>query len=173
MYGKAHKIRSTVSAIALAASVALVVIPAAAASTQQAGMVPGKLGSPDPRDSARNAFFSPGIVASRLGSPDPREAATQVLYSPGIVASRLGSQDPRGTADEALSTSSIAASRLGSPDVRDAVASAQYTPVSSNNGFDWGKVGIGIIAVCGLLLLVALGMGARQFRHSGHGLGSA
>ena len=99
MYGKAHKIRSTVSAIALAASVALIAIPAA-----QAG------------NTLVDDYFR----------------------------------------DTAATAKPVAQASL-----------------SSSDSVNWGKVGIGIIAVCGLLLLVALGMGARQLRHSGRGLGSA
>lgn len=51
---------------------------------------------------------------------------------------------------------------------------SQQAESSSNGGLDLGNIGIGIVgAVCGLLLLTALGIGARQVRHTRHRLGSA
>ena len=113
MYGKAHKIRSTVSAIALAASVALIAIPAA-----QAGNT---------------------LVDDYFRDAQPQNTLVDDYF--------------RDTAATAKPVAQVS--------------------LSSSDSVNWGKVGIGIIAVCGLLLLVALGMGARQLRHSGHGLGSA
>jgi hypothetical protein len=238
MNGKTHKIRRAVSAFALIASVAVVAVPAAVAGNSQPGIVPSKLGSPDPRDSAQKVLFTPSIVASRLGSDATQDLAVKdngdfvartYLYGTdsngesSVVAIRLGSPDvrdnaiPRGAAigtdgldgdfmfrDYLRGThftgdsSSLVARQLGSPDIRDAVQkSSGYsmltdlsgmhwaspltappvvdaTQASTDDGINWGKVGMGIaVAVCGLLLLVALGIGARQVRHGGHRLGSA
>jgi hypothetical protein len=237
MNGKTHKIRRAVSAFALIASVAVVAAPAAVAGNTQPGMVPSKLGSPDPRDSARKVLFTPSIVASRLGSDAAQDVAVKdnsdfvartYLYGTdsngesSVVAIRLGSPDdrdnaiPRGAAigTDGLNgdfmfrdylrgthftgdSSSLVARQLGSPDIRDAVQNSgnsmltdfsgmhwaspltaqpvvDATQASTDDGINWGKVGIGIaVAVCGLLLLVALGIGARQVRHGGHRLGSA
>jgi hypothetical protein len=237
MNGKTHKIRRAVSAFALIASVAVVAAPAAVAGNTQPGMVPSKLGSPDPRDSARKVLFTPSIVASRLGSDAAQDVAVKdnsdlvartYLYGTdsngesSVVAIRLGSPDvrdnaiPRGAAigTDGLNgdfmfrdylrgthftgdSSSLVARQLGSPDIRDAAQRSsgylmrsdfsgmhesspqvaqpvdQVEGASTDDSVNWGKVGIGIaVAVCGLLLLVALGIGARQVRHGGHRLGS-
>jgi len=253
MNGKTHKIRRAVSAFALIASVAVVAVPAAVAGNTQAGMVPSKLGSPDPRESqkvkdvsdfiALNYLYGTdsngrsSIVASRLGSDATQALAVKnygdfvartYLYGThsngesSVVAIRLGSPNvreggiPRGAAigTDGLNgdfmfrdylrgthftrdSSSLVARQLGSPDIRDAVQNSgnsmltdfsgmhwaspltaqpvvDATQASTDDGINWGKVGIGIaVAVCGLLLLVALGIGARQVRHGGHRLGSA
>jgi hypothetical protein len=254
MNGKTHKIRRAVSAFALIASVAGVAIPAAVAGNTQAGMVPSKLGSPDPRESqkvkdasdfiARNYLYGThsngesSVVAIRLGSDAAQDLAVKnygdfvarnYLYGThsngesSVVAIRLGSPDvrdsaiPRGAVigTDGLNgdfmfrdylrgthftrdSSSVVARQLGSPDIRDAAQKSSgnsmltdfsgmhwaspltappvvdATQASTDDGINWGKFGIGIaVAVCGLLLLVALGIGARQVRHGGHRLGSA
>jgi hypothetical protein len=223
MNGKAHTIRQTLKTLAVVASVAAVAVPAAVAGNSDGpGLVPSKLGSPDPRES-QGKVFSPGMIASKLGSQDPRDTAAETLSQASIVASRLGSQDPRDTAAAEIAESSIVARQLGSPDTRDAALQSYdgdfmfrdyfggthwasqpqstsnlndlyrrnvalndlhhggqtaqvggVSQVSTEDGFDWGNVEIGIVvAACGLLLLVALGIGARQVRQTRHGLGSA
>jgi len=127
MYGKAHKIRSTVSAIALAASVALIAIPAA-----QAGNT---------------------LVDDYFRDAQPQNTLVDDYFRDAQPQNTLVDDYFRDTAATAKPVAQVS--------------------LSSSDSVNWGKVGIGIIAVCGLLLLVALGMGARQLRHSGHGLGSA
>ncbi|TML48604.1 MAG: hypothetical protein E6G20_04615 [Actinobacteria bacterium] len=127
MYGKAHKIRSTVSAIALAASVALIAIPAAQAGNTLVD------------DYFRDAQPQNTLVDDYFRDAQPQNSLVDDYF--------------RDTAATAKPVAQVS--------------------LSSSDSVNWGKVGIGIIAVCGLLLLVALGMGARQLRHSGHGLGSA
>ena len=207
MNGTSHSIRRTLQALALTASIAAVAAPeAAAAGYGSPGMVPSKLGSPDPREANSNvssAGFVPSrlgsqdprdtaaassvsrasIVARQLGSQDPRDTASQSLAQSSIVARQLGSQDPRDTAAESVSQSSIVARQLGSPDTRDAVMQAldggffvrsTHDTAVPKDGRDWSNFGIGIVvAACGLLLLSALGIGARQVRHTRHRLGSA
>src|SRR5207249_3802327 len=126
MYGKAHKIRSTVSAIALAASVALIAIPAA-----QAGNT---------------------LVDDYFRDAQPQNTLVDDYFRDAQPQNTLVDDYFRDTAATAKPVAQVS--------------------LSSSDSVNWGKVGIGIIAVCGLLLLVALGMGARQLRHSGHGLGS-
>jgi len=127
MYGKAHKIRSTVSAIALAASVSLIAIPAA-----QAGNT---------------------LVDDYFRDAQPQNTLVDDYFRDAQPQNTLVDDYFRDTAATAKPVAQVS--------------------LSSSDSVNWGKVGIGIIAVCGLLLLVALGMGARQLRHSGHGLGSA
>ena len=99
MKRKSYRIRQALFALALGVSVAAVAVPAATAGgSSDAGLVPARLGSPDPHAFVQHQLYAPSIVDSRLGSQDPREAAQQVLMAPGLVASRLGSQDPRDTA---------------------------------------------------------------------------
>ena len=127
MHGKARKIRSTVSAIALAASVALIAIPAAQAGNTLVD------------DYFRDAQPQNTLVDDYFRDAQPQNSLVDDYF--------------RDTAATAKPVAQVS--------------------LSSSDSVNWGKVGIGIIAVCGLLLLVALGMGARQLRHSGHGLGSA
>jgi len=141
MYGKAHKIRSTVSAIALAASVALIAIPAAQAGNT---LVDDYFRDAQPQNTLVDDYF--------------RDAQPQNT----LVDDYFRDAQPQNT--------------LVDDYFRDTAATAKpvaQVSLSSSDSVNWGKVGIGIIAVCGLLLLVALGMGARQLRHGGHGLGSA
>ena len=235
MNGKSHTIRRTLQALVLTVSVAAVAVPSAFSGNP--GLVPSKLGSPDPRESQGNVT-SAGLVPSKLGSQDPRDTAAASSGSQSsIVARQLGSQDPRDTASQVVAESSLVASELGTPDTRDAALQAndgdfmfrdyfrgthyvadagqaslvarqlgspdvQDAGLQSNNGdfmfrdyfngthyvvrghveeqasagdgINWSTIGIGIVgAVCGLLLLTALGIGARQVRHTRHRLGSA
>jgi hypothetical protein len=238
MNDKSHTIRRTLQAAVLAALVAAVAVPSAfAGNSGSPGIVPSKLGSPDPRESNGNVN-SAGLVPSTLGSQDPRDTASEAAGSQSsIVARQLGSQDPRDTASQIVAESSMVASELGTPDTRDAALQANdgdfmfrdyfrgthYGPrvgqasivarqlgspdardaglqwndgdfmfrdyfngthyvvrghleeqTSADDGIDWNTIGIGIVgAVCGLLLLTALGIGARQVRHTRHRLGSA
>lgn len=63
--------RRALQTLAVAASVAALAAPAALAA---GGIVPAKLGSPDPRE-AQAKVLSPGLVRSKLGSHDPRDTA--------------------------------------------------------------------------------------------------
>jgi hypothetical protein len=225
MNGKAHTIRRTLQALVLTATVATITVPVASAGNGGgAGLVPSRLGSPDPRESHGKVLVSQSsVVARQLGSQDPRDTAAESVSQSSIVARQLGSQDPRDTASQVIAESSVVASELGTPDTRDAAgvvaqpawlralqirgegmnklygnvqpgwlralqirgegmnelyADGNTTPVgnvtSSDGGINFGNVGIGIVgAVCGLLLLTALGIGARQVRHTRHRLGSA
>jgi hypothetical protein len=172
MTGKAHRIRLTLRAFVLVAAVAAVAVPVAAAGNSfDPGIAARTLGSPDRQNSGRQAVFAPGVVASRLGSPDSRDTASAVLYAPSVVVRNLGSPDPAGTAYESTFDAGMIGS-LGSPDTRD--VGAQSPLASTDGGIDWGKVGIGIgVAFGAILLLGALGLGARQARHGRHRLGSA
>ena len=184
MNRKTHTTRRIVSALALIGSVAAIAVPTAAGGNQNdPGLVSSKLGSQDPRDTAGKALFWPGIVASRLGSQDPRDTAVDELNQPSLVAMKLGSPDSRDTVAESLSFDSAAQEHRAAL-VRSMASNNLLhhtitpTPVDStqvsNDGIDWGKVGIGIaVAVCGLLLFGALGIGARQVRQGGHRLGRA
>ena len=178
MNGKSHTIQRTLRAVALTASVAAVAVPSAfAGNSGGPGIVPSKLGSPDPREANGNVN-SAGLVPSRLGSQDPRDTASQASGSQSsIVASRLGSQDPRDTASQVIAESSVVARELGTPDTRDAALQANDGDFMFRDNFrgtHFGNLEIGIVgAVCGLLLLTALGIGARQVRHTRHRLGSA
>jgi hypothetical protein len=203
MNGKAHTIRRTLQALVLTATVAAITVPVASAGNGGgAGLVPSRLGSPDPRESHGKVLVSQSsVVARQLGSQDPRDTAAESVSQSSIVARQLGSQDPRDTASQVIAESSVVASELGTPDTRDAAgvvaqpawlralqirgegmnklyADGNKTPVgnvtSSDGGINFGNVGTGIVgAVCGLLLLTALGIGARQVRHTRHRLGSA
>jgi hypothetical protein len=184
MNRRTHKFRRTVTSFALAASVAAVAVPAAAAvGPGSPGVIPSKLGSPDPRVSVQQGQLSSRLTVNTFaGSVREHGAAgygnvqmaSDESSQPSLVARQLGSQDSRDTAADSLPQSSIIASDLGSPDVRDAVESTQPTTNPSTDGFGWGKGGIEIaVAVCGLLLLIALGFGTRRLHHGGHRLGSA
>jgi hypothetical protein len=196
MKGTSYTFRRAVSAFALAVSVAAIAVPAAGAvGPGSPGVIPSKLGSQDPKDAAAqvldepsmhavhlhptatNEQFSPGAIVSRFGGTGQEHGAaasgnvqmgSEAPSLPSLVARQLGSQDSRDTAATSLPQSSIAASDLGSPDVRDAVESTRPTTIPSNDGFDWGKGGIEIaVAVCGLLLLIALGIGSRRLHQGG------
>ena len=169
-------------------------------SVSSAGLIPSTLGSQDPRDTASESVSGASVVARQLGSQDPRDTAFASVSESesSVVARQLGSQDPRDTASAVIAESSIVARQLGTPDTRDAAQPAWLRALeirgegmnelyadgnqgsvgtvegaSSNGGFDFGNLEIGIVvAVCGLLLLTALGIGARQARHTRHRLGS-
>lgn len=81
MNGKTQKMRRRLSTAALIVSVAAVGAPiATAGGPRDPGLVPSKLGTVDPRDTARSEKQSveirpeAGLVASTLGSPDVRDA---------------------------------------------------------------------------------------------------
>ena len=63
------------------------------------------------------ALAGNGLVPARLGSPDPREGQASVI-APGMIPSRLGSQDPRDTAASALAQ--LVPQRIGSEAVGNA-----------------------------------------------------
>lgn len=82
MNRKTYRTRRRLSTVALIVSLAAVAVPAATAGGRHdPGLVPSKLGTVDPRDTARNQKQSveirpeAGLVASKLGSPDVRDAA--------------------------------------------------------------------------------------------------
>jgi hypothetical protein len=60
--------------LAVAVAAICVLVPLAAAQSGP-GKVPGTLGSPDPREHATKIAFDAGLVAKRLGSQDPRDTA--------------------------------------------------------------------------------------------------
>jgi hypothetical protein len=109
MNGKTHKMRRRLSVAALAASIAAVAVPAATAGGgYEAGLVPSKLGSPDPHNLAqKHQAFSPSMIDRWIGSPDPRDSAGGVLDEPSMDEVHLY---PRGGADESFSTRSDAVS---------------------------------------------------------------
>jgi hypothetical protein len=66
--------------------------------------------------------------------------------------------------------------RTGTPDAVDAgaLARTQVVEITPSTGFVWGDFGIGAAAAGGaLFILVALGAGVREVRHSRHRLGNA
>jgi hypothetical protein len=196
MNGTSHSIRRTLQGLVLTASVAAIVVPSAfAGSNGGPGLVPSKLGSPDPRES-QGTVLSAGLVPSRLGSQDPRDTASQAIAESSIVASELGTPDTRDAVGQSSDGDFMfrdyfrGTHYVGQPDWLRALQirgegmnklsadgklnSAGTVVASSKDGFDFGQVGIGIVGVvCGLLLLTALGIGARQVRHTRHRLGSA
>jgi hypothetical protein len=90
MNGKTNKMRRRLSVLALAVSIAAVAIPAATGGGRyEAGLVPSKLGSPDPRDTAQNQTFSPSVVDGVAGSLDPGDSAAPVLEAPNPCAVHL------------------------------------------------------------------------------------
>jgi hypothetical protein len=109
MNGKTH-MRRRLSVIALAASIAVVAVPAASAgSGYQAGLVPSKLGSQDPRETAlESQTFSPSVVDRLVGSPDPRDSSVQSLNEPSMCAVHLY---PCGTADGSLGNADVSSQR--------------------------------------------------------------
>ena len=87
MNGKTDlKKRRRLTVVVLAASLAAVAVPAATAGGgYEAGLVAGRLGSPDPRDTAREKeSFSPSIVDRMIGSRDPRDSEILVLNVPSM-----------------------------------------------------------------------------------------
>jgi hypothetical protein len=91
MNGKTNTMRRRLSVVALAASIAVVAVPAATAGGKyDAGLVPSKLGSPDPRGAAQeNQTFSPSVIDRWVGSPDPRDAITTSLSRNEGVSSEI------------------------------------------------------------------------------------
>ena len=92
-----HTIRRKLGLVALSLTVAAVAVPAASAGQGDPGLVPSKLGTLDPRDTAQqtqkqSVQIQPeaGLVASVLGSPDTRDAA---LMSDGKDVFRTAGQE--------------------------------------------------------------------------------
>jgi hypothetical protein len=167
-----------------------------AENVPESSVVATELGSPDTRDAGlqnegdymfrdyfRGTHFTndgSSLVARQLGSPDIRDAAqtrgesamltdlsgmhwASPLTEAPVVASRQ--------VTSAQIERSVAVNNLLHHTIQPAPVDTQVT---SDNGVNWGKVGIGIaVAVCGLLLLGALGIGTRQIRHGGQRLGRA
>ncbi len=203
MNGKAQTIRRTLQALVLTATVAAITVPVASAGNGGgAGLVPSRLGSPGPRE-AHGKVLGPqsSIVAGQLGSQDPRDTASQVIAESSMVASELGTPDTRDAARGVVGQPAwlralqirgegmnklygnvqpgwLRALQIRGEGMNELYADGNTIPVGnvtpSDGGTDFGNVGIGIVgAVCGLLLLTALGIGARQVRHTRHRLGSA
>jgi hypothetical protein len=86
MKGKTNNMKRRLSVVALATSLAAIAVPAASAGGgYQAGLVPTKLGSPDPRDTAQKLeAFSPSVVDRLLGSPDPRDSVASIVNEPSM-----------------------------------------------------------------------------------------
>ena len=99
MSSKTNKTKRKLSIVVLAASIAIIAIPAATAGGRyEAGLVPSKLGSPDPRDTAlQKHTFSPSIVDRLTRSPDPRDSAGQGFNEPSMCAVHLY---PCGVSDD-------------------------------------------------------------------------
>jgi hypothetical protein len=87
MNDNAHTTRKTLQVLALAAAAAAIAVPAALAG---GGLVPERLGSPDPHEGQGNVL-SAGMVASKLGSQDPRDTAASIIaqLAPHRVKSRV------------------------------------------------------------------------------------
>ena len=82
MNSKSHSMRRKLGLVALSLSLVAVAAPAASAGgSSDPGLVPSKLGTLDPGDTAQihkqSVQIQPeaGLVASVLGSPDTRDAA--------------------------------------------------------------------------------------------------
>jgi hypothetical protein len=105
MKGKTNNMKRRLSVVALATSLAAIAVPAASAGGgYQAGLVPTKLGSPDPRDTAQKLeAFSPSVVDRLLGSPDPRDSVASIVNEPSMDEVHLY---PRGGTGESFSTRS-------------------------------------------------------------------
>ena len=155
MFRTAHTIKQAAASLALAATIAALVVPAALAGgssksqyldgwygyavamttqQQQATLLDGR--SPDTRDAA--AATSQSSVATLLDgrSPDTRDAAATASIEP------FTSSDGR------------------SPDTLDAAITA-HSPVVTvvlSPGFQWDDFGIGIAAAMGLMLLAAVSL---------------
>jgi hypothetical protein len=158
MNGTTHKIRRAVSTLAVAVGVALVAIPAGQS-----------------RNTLVDDYFRDAPVAQ------PQNTIVDDYFRDASQA------QPQNTlVDDYFRDASVARPQNTIVDdyFRDAPrAQPQNTIVddyfrdtpplrgSSNDGVNWGKVGIEIaVAVCGLLLLVALGIGTHQLRHGGRRL---
>jgi hypothetical protein len=71
------RIGQALGVAAAAASLAAGAVAAGASPGFDAGLVPTRLGSPDPHDAALvSSASSAGLVAARVGSPDPRDTHT-------------------------------------------------------------------------------------------------
>ena len=150
------KSKRTIAAIALTFVFAFAVPTIASAQTSDPGIVARKLGSPDPRDSARQKQLSPQVVATTFATSAQEHGAA------GYGNVQMGS--------DKLRQASVVASGLGSPDTKDAAQLAR--PAStSRGGFDWGDFGIGVAlgigiaaVVVGSLILTASVVGGRRVR---------
>jgi hypothetical protein len=180
MNRKTHMIRRMLTAIALSAATALVVLPLAQARDSQVddwfrgtGVVqpqpsrPGNLlGDYMFRDYLRNANNT-AIEANDHILDVSARGTTQA--GPSRQGSLVGDymfrdffRNANKANDHILDVSS-----------RDVGASAPVTSESSG-GIDWQKLGIGVgAALGGALLLVALGVGVIEVRHTRHNLGNA
>ena len=73
-----HTVRRVTHALGLVAASAALAAGAVAAGASPGfdpGLVPTRLGSPDPHDMALiSSVSSPGLVPARLGSPDPHDS---------------------------------------------------------------------------------------------------
>jgi len=135
------------------------------------------------RDYFRGTHFTndgSSLVARQLGSPDIRDAA-QTRSESAMLTDLSGMHwaSPLTVApvvaSRQVTSAQIERSEAMNNLLHHTIQPAPVdTQVTSDNGVNWGKVGIGIaVAVCGLLLLGALGIGARQIRHGGQRLGRA
>ena len=131
-----------IRSLALGLTIAATAAPTAAAYVD--------MRAPDNRDAAQTSTAAP----VDLRSPDARDAQT----TPAAPVD-LRSPDARDA-----SSSSSGQVDLRSPDARDATTASApevtvvTAPEPSDNGLDWGGVGIGAAAVLGVMLL---GLGTR------------
>lgn len=167
-----------------------------AENVPQSSIVANELGSPDTRDAGlqnegdymfrdyfRGTHFTndgSSLVARQLGSPDIRDAA-QTRGESAMLTDLSGMHwaspltEAPVVATREVTSAQIERSIAGNNLLHHTIQPAPVdTQVTADNGVNWGKVGIGIaVAVCGLLLLGALGIGTRQIRHGGQRLGRA
>jgi hypothetical protein len=184
MFGATHTIRWTATALALGATMAATVVPAALAGGnsqfgppdgwysyavsitkhQQPTLLDGR--SPDTRDAAAAAL----ATSSRFGAPDgwyPYVVSITSQQHPALFDGR--SPDTR---DAAATASLLAMTPLDgrSPDTADAAFLAHLPTVTvfRSTGFQWGDFSTGVAAALGLVLLLAVSAKLVMARRSGH-----
>ena len=157
MNAPTHRIRRTLRALVLMASVAAIAVPAAAAGNTQVDDYFRDTSAVSSNTQVDDYFRDPSAVSSNTQLDD-------WFRDPAIQAVKTPSTNIQGDY--------MFRDFLRNAHKQAAVPAPQSEP-SSSGGVDWGTVGVGISAVLGgLLLLTILGLGARQVRH-GHRLGNA
>jgi len=153
MNGKTHKIRRRLAAIVLGATAAAFVAPAANAG-----------------DRIVDDWFRDAPIGTAY-APSTSDRIVDDWFRDSSPAQAMPTLRPMSNLNY-LYKRSVALN-----DLHHSGQTAQVggvSQVSTSDAFDWGNLELGLVAAaCGLLLLVALGIGARQVRHTRHRLGSA
>jgi hypothetical protein len=176
MNRKTHTIRRMLTAIALSAATALIVVPLAQARDSQ---VDDWFRGPNV---AQSQTSRPGILRSddvlryylRYAKGASIQANDHILDVSARDTTQAGPRQRGSLRGDNMSRASIQANdHILDVSSRDSGAGTPVTAESSG-GIDWGKLGIGAgVALGGALLLVALGVGVIEVRHTRHRLGSA